>query len=129
MADNTRKDSRIEKPSTAITPPEKPAVQKTELPQEIKHIKEEERAVKEETTAGTSGLKLERLETAIVGPDKDTPEMILSIDVNRESTEQSEKLNRLELVNLTLLPKLFAAGFKKEMLQAFENLRSIHIDE
>jgi hypothetical protein len=129
MSNHSGKDSKIEKPRTAVITPEKTEEQKPKIPAEIKRIKEEEKAVKEGTKKETAELERERLEREVVGADEETARMILSIDINKESTEQAEALSRLELVNYTMLSKLFAAGFKKEVLRVFESLRSIQVEE
>jgi hypothetical protein len=129
MANGGHKDSEIEGARAAVKTPEKPSENKPALSPELEKIQAGKREAKEVTAEKTAELKRERLENEIVGPDKDTAGKILSIEVTRESAEQREELDRLELVSYTLLAKLFAAGFKKEILQVFESLRSIQVDE
>lgn len=124
MPNEPKKDENTEKPSTKEvgSKPESP-----KLPAELTAIKEKEKEKKEETTEKTSGIKRDMLETEVVGTDKETAEKIATLDLNKETAEQKDKWDRLELACYTLLPKLFDRGFKKEVLQVLESFQSISL--
>jgi|GEM_PF-6604273 len=96
---------------------------------ELENIKNREKEAKEATTEKTSGIKREVLESEIIGTDKETVELIASIDSGKKTIEQSKAWSRLELANATLMAKLFDKGYKLEVLQVLESFRSIEIPD
>jgi len=93
----------------------------------LEAIESRKKETKESTTEKTSGIKREVLEGEVVGADRETAEKIASIEIDKTTAEQLDKWHRLELVNHTLLAKLFDNGFKKEVLSVLESFRSIEL--
>jgi hypothetical protein len=95
----------------------------------LEEIESRKKEAKVKTTENASDIKREVLGSEVVGADKETVELIASIDTEKSSSEQLQAWSRLETVSYTLLGKLFDKGFKKELLQVLESFRSIDVPQ
>jgi len=90
-------------------------------------IASKKKETKASTTEKSADIKREVLETEVVGADRETAEKIASLELSKTTSEQLDKWRRFEIVNHTLLAKLFDNGFTREELEELQNFRKIEL--
>lgn len=80
-----------------------------------------------EKTAKKSAAELQReiLSEGLKGVDRETADLIMCVDVNKEAKEQSENVRRLQLVSMTLFAKIFESGVRAKDLQTLDSISEI----
>lgn len=85
----------------------------------------EEAAAEKTAKKSAAELQREMLSEGLKGVDRETADLIMRVDVNKEAKEQSENVQRLQLVSMTLFAKIFESGVQTKDLQTLDSISKI----
>ncbi|MCX6733843.1 MAG: hypothetical protein NTX63_03435 [Candidatus Peregrinibacteria bacterium] len=85
----------------------------------------EEAAAEKTAKKSAAELQREMLSEGLKGVDRETADLIMRVDVNKEAKEQSENVQRLQLVSMTLFAKIFESGVQVKDLQTLDSISKI----